>query len=73
MMSYAASFYLERALHVEEILHFRLSEVAAAAVCLAISHPQIDDKDPDYDPGEMVSSDRSDCSKSPKVSCTANK
>ncbi|KAL7576442.1 hypothetical protein ACA910_018242 [Epithemia clementina (nom. ined.)] len=55
MMSYAASYYLERALHIEEILNLRPSEVASASVCLAISHPGIDDMDENYDAQAMTS------------------
>jgi Cyclin, N-terminal domain/Cyclin, C-terminal domain len=40
-MSYAATYYLERALHLEEFLNFRPSLVAAAAVCLAINNSDI--------------------------------
>lgn len=40
-MSYAATYYLERAVHVEAYLNFRPSMVAAAAVCLAINNPDI--------------------------------
>lgn len=55
MMAYAASYYLERALRNDEILDLRPSEVASAAVCLAISHPRIDDQRESYDSIEMVS------------------
>jgi hypothetical protein len=40
-MTYAASYYLERALHVEAYLDFRPSMLAVAAVCLAINNPDI--------------------------------
>jgi hypothetical protein len=53
MMSYTASYYLESVLQVEEALSLRPSEIASAAVCLAIGHPGI--RDPGYNAGEMVS------------------
>lgn len=55
LMSYAASYYLERALQVEDVLGLRPSEVAAAAVCLAIGHPKV--QHVAYDPEVMVSND----------------
>lgn len=40
-MSFVASYYLERAIHLQDSLKFRPSELAAAAVCLAICQPEI--------------------------------
>ena len=41
----AASYYAERTLVEHESLMYRPSEIAAAAVCLAISHPEIREAD----------------------------
>ena len=41
----AASYYAERTLLEHEALNYRPSELAAAAVCLAISHPEIREAD----------------------------
>lgn len=44
-MQYAANYYLERVLLEHEILRYRPSLVAAAAVCLAINHEGLRDYD----------------------------
>lgn len=44
-MTHASNFYLERVLQEEEFLVFRPSLVAAAAVCLAINHPELREAD----------------------------
>jgi Cyclin, N-terminal domain/Cyclin, C-terminal domain len=44
-MSIAANYYLERMLQEHDALEFRPSVIAAAAVCLAINHPEIREND----------------------------
>lgn len=44
-MASAANYYLERMLQEHDALQFRPSVIAAAAVCLAINHPEIRDFD----------------------------
>jgi hypothetical protein len=44
-MSIAANYYLERMLQEHDALEFRPSVIAAAAVCLAINHPEIREYD----------------------------
>lgn len=54
-MSHAASYYMERTLLEHESLKYRPSEIAAAAVCLAINHPEIREADEiEDDPEGMV-------------------
>lgn len=51
LTSYTASYYLERCLPVEEALKIRPSTLAAAAVCLALGHPFLEQT---YNPELMV-------------------
>lgn len=44
-MANAANYYMERMLQEHDSLQFRPSVIAAAAVCLAINHPEIRDYD----------------------------
>lgn len=51
LTSYTASYYLERCLPVEDALRVRPSLMAAAAVCLALGHPFLEQT---YNPEQMV-------------------
>jgi hypothetical protein len=44
-MNYGANYYMERMLQEHEFLAVRASLVAVAAVCLAINHPRIREKE----------------------------
>jgi len=47
MMRHAANYYLERSLLMEDCLSLLPSEMATAAVCLAIGHPDLQEEDID--------------------------
>jgi cyclin B len=61
LASHAAHYYLERSLQEHDMLDYRPSEVAAAAVLLAINNPDILLHDEDYD-GDLPGMVRNDLS-----------
>lgn len=68
-MGYAAHYYMDRVLLEHDMLKFRPSVIAAAAVCLAVNHPCIRYTDNAKDPApgivsiwRCISSVRSSCS-----------